>query len=173
LFSVVALSVAALPLAWTYVGSWGGLVGTGYGSLVLTKVGLLGAALVLAATNWTAVRRFRLRGRLAALSARVPPLLQAEAILVVVRLFAAGSLSSQPPARDTTTERASVSEVVEVFRPKWPALRTPSVDTMMGTSSDPYAAVGGERSYESYSWSNFSHNVAGLLLLAMSLLALA
>src|SRR5262249_62801 len=70
LFSVAALSVAALPLAWTYVGSWGGLVGTGYGSLVLTKVGLLGAALVLAATNWTAVRRFRLRGRLAALSSR-------------------------------------------------------------------------------------------------------
>jgi putative copper resistance protein D len=65
--------------------------------------------------------------------------------------------------------------VAEVFRPKLPALRTPSVATMKQTSSstDPYAAVGGERTYASYSWSNFSHNAAGVLLLAMSLGALA
>src|SRR4029453_2427806 len=61
----------------------------------------------------------------------------------------------------------------EVFRPKLPALRTPSVDTMLRTTADPYAAVGGERTHAAYSWSNFSHNVAGLVLLAMSLLAVA
>jgi putative copper resistance protein D len=33
--------------------------------------------------------------------------------------------------------------------------------------------VGGDRSTTQYSWSNFSHNVAGLFLLPMSLLALA
>ncbi len=170
--TVPALCAVALPLAWIYVGSWDALVGTGYGSLVLTKVLLLGAALVLAAGNLAAVRRFRLRGRVDALHARVPFLLEAETILVIVLLFAAASLSSQPPARDTVSERASVAEVVEVFRPKWPSLRTPSVDTMSQTRSDPYAAVGGERTYAAYSWSNFSHNVAGLVLLAMSLLAL-
>ena len=171
--SVVALCVAAVPLAWAYIGSWDGLVGTAYGSLVVTKVALLGAALLLAAGNLAAVRRARSGGRGAALHARVPFLLEAETIIVLVLLFAAASLSSQPPARDTTTERASVAEVARVFEPKWPALRTPSVRTMEESSSDPYAAVGGERGYEAYSWSNFSHNVAGLALLAMSLLALA
>jgi putative copper resistance protein D len=171
--SVVGLCAVAIPLAWAYVGSWDGLVGTGYGSLVLTKVALLGAALLLAAGNLAAVRRVRPGGRADALHARVPFLLEAETIIVLVLLFAAASLSSQPPARDTTTERASVAEVARVFEPKWPALRTPSVRTMEQSSSDPYAAVGGERGYEAYSWSNFSHNVAGLALLAMSLLALA
>ena len=48
------------------------------------------------------------------------------------------------------------------------------VETMKktSTSTDPYAAVGGERTYASYSWSNFSHNAAGMFLLAMSLGAL-
>src|SRR5262249_19666486 len=104
---------------------------------------------------------------------RGPFLLEAETIIVVVLLFAAASLSSQPPARDTTDERASIAEVARVFEPKWPALHTPSVQMMQQSSADPYAAVGAERAYEDYSWSNCSHNVAGLGLLAMSLLALA
>jgi putative copper resistance protein D len=171
--AVVGLCAMALPLGLSYVGSWDGLAGTGYGSLVATKAFLLAATLVLAAGNLAAVRAFRRHGALAVLRARVPYLLEAETILVVVLLFAAASLSSQPPARDITAERATVAEVVEVFRPKLPALRTPSVDTMLHTTSDPYAAVGGERTHAAYSWSNFSHNVAGLVLLAMSLLALA
>ncbi len=172
LAAVVGLSAVALPLGWAYVGSWDGLVGTAYGSLVATKAFLLAATLVLAAGNLAAVRAFRVRGALAALRARVPYLLEAETILVLVLLFAAASLSSQPPARDTTAERATVGEVAEVFRPKIPSLRTPSVDTMLHTTSDPYAAVGGQRTHAAYSWSNFSHNVAGLVLLAMSVLAL-
>lgn len=172
LATVPALCAVALPLAWIYVGSWDGLVGTGYGSLVLTKVLLLGGALVLAAGNLAAVRHFRRAGSAVALRERVPFLLEAETILAIVLLFTAASLSSQPPARDASAERATAAEVVEVFRPKWPALRTPSVNTMLRNTSDPYAAVGGERTYAAYSWSNFSHNVAGLALLAMSLLAL-
>jgi putative copper resistance protein D len=62
--------------------------------------------------------------------------------------------------------------VVEVFRPKWPSLRTPSVATKLGDASRP-RALGGERTNVAYSWSNFSHNVAGLFLLGMSLVALA
>src|SRR5262245_14068342 len=171
--SVVGLCAAAVPLAWAYIGSWEGLVGTAYGSLVVTKVALLGAALLFAAGNLGAVRRARSGGRATALRTRVPFLLEAETIIVVVLLFAAASLSSQPPARDTTDERASIAEVARVFQPKWPALHTPSVQMMQQSSADPYAAVGAERAQEDYSWSNFSHNVAGLGLLAMSLLALA
>src|SRR5262249_27415128 len=59
---VAALGLLALPLASAYVGSIAGLVGTGYGALVLTKIVLLAAALVLAAGNFGAVRRYRQRG---------------------------------------------------------------------------------------------------------------
>lgn len=172
--SVVALVAFSLPLTLRNVDGWNGLVGTGYGSLVLTKVGLLAAALVLAAGNHFAVRAYRLRRARDGADARVPFLLQAETMLAIVLLFTAASLSSQPPARDVA-DRATVAEVAEVFRPKLPALRTPSVATMKQTSTatDPYAAVGGERTYASYSWSNFSHNAAGVFLLLMSLGALA
>jgi copper resistance protein D len=172
LTSVVAVCLLALPLASAYVGSIGGLVGTGYGALVLTKIALLAAALVLAAGNFGAVRRYRHHGSAAGVRGRVPILVEGETILAMVLLFTAASLSSQPPARDITHERASVGEVVEVFRPKIPALRTPSVRTMLGDDSDPYAVAGGQRTAVAYSWSNFSHNVAGLTLLAMSVLAL-
>jgi putative copper resistance protein D len=173
LTSVVALCLLALPLARAYVGSFAGLVGTGYGALVLTKIALLAAALVLAAGNFGSVRRYRRHGGAAGVGARVPIHVEGETILAMVLLFTAASLSSQPPARDITHERASVGEVVEVFRPKIPALRTPSVRTMLGDDSDPHAVAGGQRSAAAYSWSNFSHNVSGLALLAMSALALA
>ncbi len=171
--AVVLLVLFALPIAGWYVGAWDGLIGTGYGSLVVTKIGLLAAALLLAGGNLLAVRAWRRCRNDRPLLTRVPYLVEAEGMLAIVLLFTAAGLSSQPPARDTTDERASVAEVVEVFRPKMPALRTPSVGTMIRNTSDPYAAVGGERTVAAYSWSNFSHNVAGLFLLAMSLLALA
>ena len=49
--------------------------------------------------------------------------------------------------------------------------RTPSVETMRRNRME--AAARGERSPDAYRWSNFTHNVAGLILLGMSLLALA
>ena len=172
LASVAALCVLALPLASAYVGSIAGLVGTGYGALVLTKIALLAAALVLAAGNFGAVRRYRHSGSAAGVRERVPIRVEGETILTMVLLFTAASLSSQPPARDITHERASIGEVVEVFRPKIPALRTPSVQAVLNDDSDPYAVAGGGRTAVAYSWSNFSHNVSGLALLAMSAVAL-
>src|SRR5262249_10606688 len=87
--SVALLLVTAAPLAWAYVGSWVALVGTGYGSLVLTKVGLMGAALLVAAFNLSAAR-----GRRSApsVSTTVPALIEAELILLAVLLFAAATL---------------------------------------------------------------------------------
>jgi putative copper resistance protein D len=165
--AVVVLLLAALPLTWTYVGSWDGLVGSGYGSLVVTKVWLMGAALVLGGLNFLAGRRAS-----AALRSRVPYYVEAEALLLVALLFAAASLSAQPPPVDTESERATLADVVEVFRPKWPDLRTPSIAVMV--TQDAVAAqvsAGVERTREAYLWSNFSHNLAGLVLLAMGLAA--
>jgi putative copper resistance protein D len=102
----------------------------------------------------------------------VPHLAEAEILVLGLLLFAAATLASQPPAVDVTTERATPAEVAEVFAPKWPTLRTPSLDDKRRDGSDPYAVVGGERSATAYQWSNFSHNVAGLALGAMAVLAL-
>jgi putative copper resistance protein D len=169
LLSVLGLVVTALPLAGVYVGSWDGLVGTGHGSLVLAKSLLMGAALLLAAFSFRAARS---RGDAGAGRRHLPPVVEGEAILAVMVLFTAAALSQQPPAVDQSAERASWREVVEVFRPKWPSLRTPSVGAMEADRT-PRTATTGARSREAYLWSNFSHNVAGLILLAMSLLALA
>ncbi|MBM4266982.1 MAG: copper resistance protein [Deltaproteobacteria bacterium] len=173
LASVVLLIAPVLPLARVYVATWKGLFGSGYGSLILTKAFLMLAALALAAFNFGAVRRWRGHGESLELRERVPRLLEAEGLIAVVLLFAAASLSSQPPSVDSRAEQATVPEVLEVFRPKLPDLRTPSIESMSIDPSDPYAVAGGERTAAAYSWSNFSHNVSGLFLLAMGVVALA
>ena len=170
--ALVVLLASALPLAWTYTGSAEALVGTGYGSLILTKSLLLGAALALGAVNFLTVRGARGSADAPALRARLPRLVEAEAFLLVMIAFAAAALSSQPPGVDLPpAARASVAEVAEVFRPKMPALDTPSLAAMRVNRAE--AATRGVRSPDAYRWSNFSHNVAGLILLGMSVAALA
>lgn len=169
--AVIALVASAVPLAWTYTGSAPALVGTGYGSLVVTKALLLLVALALGAINFATVRGAPAP---AALRARLPRLVEGEAILLVMIVFAASALSSQPPAIDLPPkERATVAEVAEVFRPKIPSLETPSVEAMRRNRAGAGAGAGAGRSVDAYRWSNFSHNMAGVILLAMSLTALA
>jgi copper resistance protein D len=169
--AVAALVLSAVPLAWTYTGSWQSLAGTGYGSLVVTKSALLLAVLALAFVNRRTVRASGVADGSAALRERLPRLAEAEAIVLVIVLFAAASLSAQPPAMDQpAADTATVAEVAEVFRPKIPELRVPSREAMQRSRAE--MAAGGERTREAYLWSNFSHNVAGLILLGTSLFAL-
>jgi putative copper resistance protein D len=170
--TMVALLLTSLPLVRTYVGSTGGLIGTGYGSLLVAKIVLLAGALVLAVANRNAVRRWLRAGVDTPAFETAPSYVGGEVVLAVSLVFVAATLASQPPAADVTAEQATWREVVRVFTPKWPRLATPSVAAMQTDTSDPLAAVGGERTVAAYSWSNYSHNVAGLLLLGMSLLAL-
>jgi copper resistance protein D len=172
LVTVIVLVVSASPLAWAYTGSAQGLLGTGYGALLVTKAMLLAVTLALAAFNLVTARRPEQGTGVGALRARLPHLVEAEAIILVMVLFTASALSTQPPAVDVpVAEQATVSEVIEVFRPKLPSLRTPSVQAMQVTHAESTAE--GERSRADYLWSNFSHNAAGLILLGMSLFALA
>jgi copper resistance protein D len=168
--SVGALILSALPLAWSYTGSWPALVGTGYGALVLTKAALLVAVLAVAWVNRRAVHADGAEGG-AAVRERVPRLAEAEAIVLVILLFAAASLSAQPPAIDQSpADTASVAEVAQVFQPKIPSLHMPTPEAMR--QSRAAMAAGAERTREAYLWSNFSHNVSGLILLGTSLFAL-
>jgi copper resistance protein D len=169
--AVGALVLSALPLTWSYTGSWPALVGTGYGALVLTKVALLVAVLGVAWVNRRAVRARNGVAHDAVVRERVPRLAEAETIVLVVLLFAAASLSAQPPAVDQSpADTASVAEVAQVFQPKIPSLHMPSPEAMRHSRAA--MAAGAERTREAYLWSNFSHNVSGLLLLGTSLFAL-
>ncbi len=171
LASVAVLLVTALPLTWTYTGSVAGLVGTGYGALVLTKAALMGAALFLAAFNWRAARGDDARAP-AAVRTRLPYLVEGEAIILLMIVLTAVTLSSQPPSVDlAAADRATAPEVVEVFRPKRPTLSTPSIDIMRRSRAEA-AVPGRERPPDAYRWSNFSHNVSGLILLGISVVAL-
>jgi putative copper resistance protein D len=171
LVSLVVVVLSAGPLVLTLVGTWDGLVGTGYGSLVATKSLLLVAVLLLGALNFSDARAVG-GDDVKRLRARLPYLVEAEILFAVAILFTATSLSSQPPAVDLTEDRATWSEVVEVFRPKVPDLRTPSVATMRADRALDTEDGAAPRSREAYEWSNFSHNVAGLILLGVSALAL-
>jgi putative copper resistance protein D len=165
---VSVLLVTGIPLASVYLGRAQSLVGSGYGSLVLTKAGLLGVALALAAPNARRVWRSRGNPAPAARPTFLSALVEAEAIVLAMALFTAAALSAQPPAADLpVTEQATLAELGETFRPKVPSLRTPSLDAMRAPR------VEGERSADAYLWSNFSHNVAGIILLGTSLAALA
>src|SRR6185503_1681411 len=107
--TAVALVLASgLMLAWHYVGSWRGLFGTGYGSLVLAKVWLLAVTLAFAGLNFFAGRRW-LRDRAdSAVTRRAPFQIEAETFLLVGLLFLAASVSSLPPAKDIPALTASI-----------------------------------------------------------------
>jgi putative copper resistance protein D len=169
--AVGVLLLSTLPLTAAYTGSWRALVGTGHGSLVVTKAALLSVVLTLAFMARRIVRRGDGGDAGAALREHLPRLAEAETIVLVIILFAAASLSAQPPGVDQrVADTATIAEVVEVFRPKVPALQAPSLEAMRRSRAE--IASGKERTREAYLWSNFSHNVSGIILLGTSLFAL-
>ena len=169
--SVALLIGAALPLSSVYIRTLNGLIGTGYGSLVVLKTLLLLVTVAFAALNLTTAREASSRDS-ANVRKRLPKLVEAETILLVLLVFAATGLSALPPSADQRPdEQATMAEVAEVFRPKLPSLETPSLEAMR--RSEATMASGGPRTREAYLWSNYSHNAAGLILLVMSLASLA
>lgn len=165
--SVATLAVTGAALALVYVGALDALVGTSYGGMLATKLVLFAGLLGLGALNWAAVRR-RPPGR-AVLPARLRRLVEVEAGLGVTLLFVAASLGSAPPAVDVVADRATPAEVLARFTPRWPHLTTPSLAQLEAVSDldDPLAA----RTTADIAWSEYNHNVAGLLVLGLGLLA--
>jgi len=110
-------------MAVPYIGSIDAIYGTAYGVMVVTKVLLLLCLLLLGGMNYLLVDRMR----------RVPgtPILrlkrfaEVEIGLGITVLFAAASLTSQPPAVDLPTDRASLHEIAERFEAGVAALREP------------------------------------------------
>ncbi len=175
---VVVLVVTGVVLATDYVGSWQGLFGTGYGSLVAAKVVLLAVTLGFAALNFSAGRawlRYRSHtspGEAPAAMARVPFYIEAETFLLVAVLFVAASLSSLPPAIDIPQASAQLHEVLGMFAAKLPSLVTPSHASLLAGEAERLAIVGRVASSAATDWSDYNHNVAGLFLVGMGSFAL-
>ena len=164
--ALALLLTSGIPLAVIYLGSWSGLVGSAYGSVLIAKWTLMAAALALALANFRAGRQWRRRN-----TTPRPFFAEVESILLVVVLFAASALAALPPAVDITEQRATFAEVVESFAPKMPRIASPSLAEEQAASAES-AVVARERESAEEQWSDYNHNVSGLILLAIALVAL-
>jgi len=170
--AVAGLLLTGIPLAWHFIDNLTALIGTGYGSLLLTKIALMLGALGLAWFNYRAGKRWESQGDDPGLYRTVPHLIEAESFLLVSALFVAATLASQPPAVDIPHLTASPGEVWHMFSPKWPQLASPTHEELLIGEVQRATIVGKEAPVAAAEWSNFNHNVSGLILTAMALVAL-
>jgi copper resistance protein D len=187
--SVALLVAAGIGMAVPYIGSIDAIYGTAYGVMVATKVLLLLGLLFLGGMNYLLVERLRRAPGTPIL--RLKRFAEVEIGLGITVLFAAASLTSQPPAVDLTDDRASLHEIVQRLTPKWPRLVSPShaslalselqgrIDAAAAANKPgPQAFVPGEgvlppRNAEDIAWSEYNHHWAGLFVLAIGLMASA
>ena len=142
--AVAGLLLTGLPLAITYVASWPGLFGTGYGSLVITKILLLIFALGFAVLNHLSGREWKKTGESGDLKRKVPFYIESEAFILVGILFVAATLSSQPPAEDIASNpelTATIPEVVFMFSPRVPRITSPSHESLLAGEAGRVAVV--------------------------------
>src|SRR5467141_1369793 len=185
LASVAVLASAGLLLSFAYVGSFKAVYGTSYGAMVATKALLFGLLLLLGALNFQLVRR----GPASAILASLKRFGEAEIGIGVTVIFTAASLTSLPPAADLARDRVSGTEIFARMAPRSPRFASPAMQEL---PEDIYAAQkkafeSGSLSTESYvpgqagtrpntpaekAWSEYNHHWAGILVLAVGLLAL-
>ncbi|MDI1230030.1 MAG: CopD family protein [Methylobacter sp.] len=170
--SVTMILISGLPIAWQYIDSWNGLIGTGYGNLLLVKITLLAIALGFAWLNKSAVLEFGFSGNNHALNNRVPYYIEAETFILITLLFTAASLASQPPAIDIPSLTASWQEVLGTFRPQIPMTNSPTHTALIAGEAGRVAIVGQVPSLAATEWSNYNHNIAGIFLTVMSFFAM-
>jgi copper resistance protein D len=184
LFSVGTLAASGSAMSLIYVGSFDAIYGAAYGAMVASKVALLGILLLLGALN------FFITHQPSATAASLLPCLrrlaEAEIGIGFTVIFAAASLTSQPPAVDLPADRVSAAEIVQRMSPRWPRLHTPELSGLSpptplgfddtGTNQPrPQSFVpGGSYSPNTpgdIAWSEYNHHWAGLIVLIAGLLA--
>ena len=154
-------------LSLHYVANVDGLIGTGYGNMVVIKVALLAVILFFAVQNFHYTRR-RTKS---ALQSRTPRFVEVEVALAISLLFCASTLASFPPPVDVEGETAAISEMGRMFAPK--ALQLSGPNIVMIEASEQTNVVTGEVAMAPYlDWDNFNHNVAGVIVICMAVLAL-
>jgi copper resistance protein D len=186
--AVALLVTGGVAMAVVYVGSLEAFYGTAYGVMVFAKIMLLLGLLFLGAMNYRLVERLRRDPATPVL--RLRRFAEVELGIGLTVLFAAASLTSQPPAEDLRTDRASWHEIVERLTPEWPRFKSPDhaslalselqaqIDAAAAAHAPaPQAFVPGEgvvapRNAEDIAWSEYNHHWSGLLVLAIGILAL-
>jgi putative copper resistance protein D len=170
--SVAMILITGLPIALQYIDTWNGFIGTGYGNLLLVKIILLSLALGFAWLNRSAVLQFGASGDNYALNNRVPYYIEAETLVLVILLFTAASLASQPPAIDIPNLTASWQEVLDTFAPRIPRTSSPSHEALLAGEAGRVAIVGQIPSEAATAWSDYNHNISGIFLTVMSFVAM-
>jgi putative copper resistance protein D len=181
--------VSALAIYFAYIGEPAALYGTSYGAMAMAKAAMLGILLLLGYRNFRVIR---------AASAGNSDLRPVERFVTVeigiglAVLFAAASITTQPPAVDQVNERASFSEIVERNWPRMPRFESPDHASLAipalqakldnewrqdQAQSRPQAFIPGAgvpppRNAEDIAWSEYNHNWAGLLVLLIGIVAL-
>lgn len=172
LVSVLLLVASGTPLAWYYIHSLQGLIGTGYGNLLLVKIMMMFMALALAWLNRAAVEKFFTTRSLYTLSVRVPHYIEAETLILLTILFTAASLTSQPPSIDIPHLMASWEDVLNMFTPRIPRWTSPSHAALLAGEAGRVAIIGQVPSEAATAWSDYNHNIAGIFLTSMSFFAM-
>jgi putative copper resistance protein D len=186
---VACIATSGLAMSLGYIGSWEGLYGTAYGVMVSAKIAMFLMLLALGGGNLLLVER--LRRRPVTPVARLKRYAEVEIGIGVAIFFAAGSLTSVPPAIDLTQDRVTWPEIIERNSPEWPRLTSPEHDTLalpalqakLDTEAGrqrqaPQAAFvpgSGElppRNAADVAWSEYNHHWSGLFLLAIGALSL-
>jgi putative copper resistance protein D len=170
--AVVVLLLTGTPLAWYYIRTLQGFIGSGYGNLLLVKIIMMGLALGFAWINRSAVEHYFKSRSLYALTARVPYYIEAETIILLTILFTAASLASQPPSVDIPHLTASVDEVLNMFAPRIPRYQSPTHEALIAGEAGRVAIVGQIPSEAATAWSDYNHNISGIFLATMSFFAM-
>ena len=154
--SVVVIASTGIALSYFYIGSAPALYGSAYGVMVAAKVLLFAVLLVLGAVNHFGVRTGGVYGRLRSIG-------EAEIGVGFCVIFAAASLTSQPPAIDMTQSLVPAAIVSERMQPRVPLMTTPPVSTLTMSSQ--------ARNKNDFAWSEYNHHWAGLVVFSMGILA--
>lgn len=157
-------------LSWRYVGGWSELIGTSYGNLVLVKIVLFICVLALAIPNFFSVRQWATGHGRERLRLRVSSSIEVETILAGTVLVTAASLTGLPPSVDVAENVVAPAELWIMYVPKIPRLSGPErtrrdAPELTDRRTD---AIGKK---EGVRWDRFNHNVSGVIVIAMVVMA--
>jgi putative copper resistance protein D len=181
LISVGALAISGVVMSKLYIGSWGAVLGTAYGAMVMAKATMLGALLLLGGINFLLIRNTSKESALP----RLRRLIEAEVGIGITVILTAASLTSQPPAVDQLNETVTLHQIYQRIKPVVPrftyeyvteAANTGPAGNTIPENKAPVYNVDGvpltPRLINNSIESESNHHWMGLVVLAMGLLAL-
>ena len=176
------LLLGGLGMGWLYLGvstdkSLSSVYGTAYGVMMLSKVYLFLVVTAMGAGNFFLLRRIDTAP--VSLLTRLRRFGEAEIGFGFMAVLAAASMTSQPPAIDLQTGRASLPEIVERFHPVVPRMTSPvyaalapTVPLDVAVKQTQFNVAAPPSDANGRAWSEYNHHWSGLIVLAAGLLAL-